>query len=52
MRNKTSGHGQGIEIVDVPQHLASYALHLAAANVVLLIEAHKAKLIETEEEPF
>lgn len=44
IRNKTSGHGQGIEVVDVPQYLASYALHLAASNIVLLVEAHKAKM--------
>jgi len=44
IRNKTSGHGQGIEVVDVPQYLASYALHMAASNIVLLVEAHKAKM--------
>ena len=54
IRNKTSGHGQGIEVVDVPQYLASYTLHLAASNIVLLVEAHKAKLIDDLDdlEPF
>lgn len=44
VRNKTEGaaHGQGAEPVDVPQHIVSYALHLAATNIVFLIEAHNA----------
>lgn len=50
IRNRTSGHGQGMEIVDIPQYLASYALHLAASNIVLLVEAHKAKKIESDVE--
>lgn len=37
-----AGHGQGAEPVDVPQHIVSYALHLAATNIVFLIEAHNA----------
>lgn len=35
-----AGHGQGAEPVDVPKHIVSYALHLAATNIVFLIEAH------------
>jgi hypothetical protein len=42
VRNKTSGHGQGANPVAVPDHLAAYALHLAAANIVFLVQAHKA----------
>lgn len=44
VRNTTAGagHGQGAEPVDVPQHIVSYALHLAATNIVFLIEAHNA----------
>jgi len=42
VRNKTSGHGQGATPTTVPDYLASYALHLAASNIVLLVEAHKA----------
>ena len=42
VRNKTSGHGQGITPVPVPNYLASFALHMAAANIVFLVEAHKA----------
>jgi hypothetical protein len=42
VRNKRGGHGQGEEVVDVPPFLASYALHLTAANILLLSEAEKA----------
>jgi hypothetical protein len=42
IRNKTSAHGQGAAVVEVPQHVASYALHLAASTIVLLAEADKA----------
>ncbi len=44
VRNKTSGHGQGATPVIIPDYLAAYALHLAASNIVLLVEAHKVKL--------
>lgn len=40
VRNKNSGHGQGIFAKKVPEHLAGYALHLAATNIVFLVEAH------------
>jgi len=43
IRNKTSGHGQGKDPVDVPGYFAAFALHLAASNIVFLVEAHKAK---------
>jgi hypothetical protein len=43
VRNRTSGHGQGAVPVAIPPHIAAYALHLAAANIILLVEAHKAK---------
>ena len=42
VRNRKSGHGQGGQPVDVPGYLASYALHLSASNIVLLVEAHNA----------
>jgi hypothetical protein len=41
VRNKTSGHGQGSAPLEVPEYLAAYALHLAAANILLLVNAHK-----------
>ncbi len=36
VRNKTSGHGQGPEPVEVPRELAEYTIHLTAANIVFL----------------
>jgi hypothetical protein len=41
-RNRESGHGQGPEPLTVPAHLAAYALHATAANIVFLVEAHNA----------
>jgi len=40
--NKTSRHGQGVTPIGLPGHVAAYALHLTAADIVFLIEAHKA----------
>jgi hypothetical protein len=42
VRNRQGGHGQGKDPVAIPSHLAAYALHLAASNIVMLVEAHKA----------
>jgi hypothetical protein len=42
VRNKSAGHGAGSTPRQVPSYLAAYAVHTAAANIVLLIEAHKA----------
>jgi len=42
VRNKQGGHGQGKDPVAVPSHLAAYARHSAASNIVMLLEAHKA----------
>lgn len=41
-RNRASGHGQGAIPRTVPDYLAAYVLHVAASNIVLLIEAHRA----------
>lgn len=41
VRNKTSGHGQGRVPVELPEHVAAYALHMTAANIVFLIQAHE-----------
>jgi hypothetical protein len=40
VRNKTSGHGQGSVSTPMPMHLATFALHSTATNIVLLVEAH------------
>ncbi len=41
VRNKLGGHGQGASVITVPESLASYMLHLTAANIVLLANAEK-----------
>jgi hypothetical protein len=43
VRNKQAGHGQGAGLRAVPDHLAAYALHLAATNIVFLAAAHDHK---------
>lgn len=42
LRNRTSGHGQGSNLISVPDHLAAYAIHLAASNIVLCVRADNA----------
>ena len=44
LRNRTAGHGQGPEPRDVPQHLAAYAIHMSAAAIVFLVNAHQKQL--------
>lgn len=40
LRNKNAGHGQGAIVVNIPDELAEYALHLAATNIVLLVKIY------------
>jgi hypothetical protein len=40
MRNEGGAHGQGGQIRQVPPYLAAHAIHLAAANIVLVVSAH------------
>ncbi len=42
IRNRLSGHGQGAQVVDVPEHYASYMLHLTATTIHYLVESEKA----------
>lgn len=42
VRNKDGGHGQGGTVKEIHQHVAGFALHMAAANIVFLVEADKA----------
>jgi hypothetical protein len=42
IRNEEGGHGQGAAPKETPGYIAAYALHLAAANIVLLVDAFKA----------
>jgi hypothetical protein len=39
--NKTSRHGQGPTISEVPEPLAAFALHLCAASIVFLVGMHQ-----------
>lgn len=41
VRNKMSGHGQGVQQNTVPSYLASYLLHLTATSILMLVEAEK-----------
>lgn len=41
IRNKEGGHGQGCEISEVPEYLASYALHLTASNLLFLVKCEE-----------
>ena len=38
-RNRQSGHGQGVNIIVVPDYMAAYALHLTASDILLLAKA-------------
>lgn len=40
-RNKRGAHGQGQDVVEVPEHFVAWALHTAASNIVLLVSAYK-----------
>lgn len=42
IRNRLSAHGQGSQVVDVPEHYASYMLHLTATTIQFLVESEKA----------
>lgn len=42
IRNKNAGHGAGAAVRNVAEHYAAYALHLAASNIVFLVECHNA----------
>lgn len=41
IRNNESGHGQGSEIRELPEHIVSYALHLTASNIVFLSQCYE-----------
>jgi hypothetical protein len=41
LRNKKAGHGQGAEVINIPEHLASYALHLTATNLIFLMRCNE-----------
>ena len=39
IRNRAGGHGAGVKRREVPEHLASYTLHLTAAAILFLADA-------------
>lgn len=41
IRNNAGGHGDGLEVIDVPEHLVSYMIHLTATNLLFLANAEK-----------
>jgi hypothetical protein len=41
VRNRLGGHGQGAQVVEVPDHIVSYALHMTASTIVFLAEANR-----------
>ena len=42
VRNKQAGHGQGVLLRQVPEHLAAYILHLAASGILFLVRSEQA----------
>lgn len=40
-RNNLGGHGQGVEIVEVPLYLVAFVLHQTAAAIVFLVKAEE-----------
>ena len=42
VRNEVAAHGQGSTPRETPMYVAAYALHLAAAKILFLVEAHRA----------
>src|SRR5262249_19172762 len=41
--NRMARHGQGSAVKDIDDHLVAFGMHLCAAAIVFLVEAHKAK---------
>jgi AbiJ N-terminal domain 4/HEPN domain len=41
IRNNAGGHGSAPGTSEVPEYIASYAIHLSAVNIILAIEASK-----------
>ncbi len=42
VRGEKGAHGQGAKPQRAPDYVGAYALHLAAANILFIVEAHKA----------
>jgi hypothetical protein len=46
IRDWQGGHGAAPGDNPIPEHIAAFALHLAGANIVLLVNAHIALLLK------
>jgi hypothetical protein len=42
IRDRQGGHGAAPGDDPVPDHIAAFVLHLTAANIVMLVKAHRA----------
>ena len=42
IRNRLSGHGQEVQLIDLPPHYAGYMLHLTAATIQFFVESENA----------
>ena len=40
-RNKMSGHGQGSQKIEVPEHYVAYVLHMTASTILFLVQSSK-----------
>jgi len=48
VRNKTSGHGQGAQVMQIPDEYVDYTLNLVATNIVFLAKLYESqKVTET-----
>lgn len=41
-RNKSSAHGQGVDMTTIPDYITGYVLHMTAATIVFLVKAEQA----------
>lgn len=41
--NSNARHGQGASVREMPPHVASFAMHLAAASIVFILRSHEGK---------
>ncbi|MDE0299413.1 MAG: hypothetical protein OXN17_12340 [Candidatus Poribacteria bacterium] len=41
VRNELGGHGKGSREIFVPEHIAAYALHLTALNILVLTQPNE-----------
>ncbi|HST87545.1 MAG TPA: hypothetical protein VLJ14_04135, partial [Ktedonobacterales bacterium] len=49
IRNNIAAHGQGSRPMDVPDHLAAFALHSAATSILMLIHAYQLRMPRTSQ---